>query len=238
MYEKGPRLQQLFDQIAPRYDLTNALLSLGLHLRWNRALCRVVSNFAPKNLLDVCAGTGAIGLALGRNCPSLRQITLLDYSAKMLDIAKKKYSQNAHLINSDVLFLNKDAMQLKSVVSPNHFDAVCMAYGLRNVEDPFDVICQIGHVLKPGGIFAILELTRPQNSFLRAMHRAYLRCLPCLGNLMTCNFKAYRYLIESVEGFCDARELAASASRLGFAHAHVRPLCYGAATLLVFGKSP
>ncbi len=235
-FNHGDAVRQIFDAIADRYDRTNALLSLGLHFGWNRALCRAICSFAPKSLLDLCAGTGAIGLQLAQNCHGLEDLFLLDFSSKMLNIAKKRYAQQAHSTKARISFVKADALKLPKSVKNRQFDVVCMAYGLRNLSDPHQAFQEAWQVLRPGGMFAILELTRPSGVWLGGVHRLYLKLLPYLGRCMTRCPEAYRYLRQSIESFDDAKTLKAKAIRAKFKQVSVCPLHFGIATLLICVK--
>lgn len=234
--DQGEKVRQIFDAIADRYDRTNALLSLGLHFGWNRALCRAICDFAPKSLLDLCAGTGAIGLQLALNCEGLKDLFLLDFSSEMLNIAKKRSAQQAPFTNASISFVKADVLKMPKSVKQRQFDVVCMAYGLRNLCDPDRAFQEARQVLRPGGILAILELTRPSGVWLGAMHRIYLKFLPYLGRCMTRCPEAYRYLRQSIESFDDADTLKAKAMRAKFEQVRIRPLHFGIATLLICVK--
>lgn len=234
-------VRQLFGAIAQKYDTVNALLSLGLHFGWNRVLCRAISEKKPTSLLDLCAGTGAISLRLGKKLPSLKQITLLDFSSQMLSIAAQKRALAAENISASVDFLEADACQLPVALKNGQFDAVCMAYGVRNVDSPEAVFRGVWQALRPGGTLGILELTRPENPALLTLHRAYLKLLPAVGCCFTGQKRAYSHLSRSVGQFVEMRALANLARKICFEVICTRPLCFGIATLLVCrkrGESP
>ena len=238
---KAVEVRQLFGAIAKRYDLVNALISGGLHFGWNRALCRAISRTKPKSLLDLCAGTGAISLRLGQSLPNLKQITLLDFSPQMLQIAAQKRALAGETISASVQLLEADACQLPSAIKQGQFAAVCMAYGIRNVDTPKKVFQGAWQALQPGGMFGILELTRPTNPLLLKLHRGYLKLLPAIGYCLTGQKKAYLHLRVSVDQFADMGVLADLAQETGFARICARPLCFGIATLLLCrkrGESP
>lgn len=225
----------LFGAIAERYDRTNWLMSFGLHAGWNRALCRAICSAQPISLLDLCAGTGAIGLRLGQNAPHLKQITLVDFSPQMLRIAKRRCARLGK-IAARVDFIEADVCRLPRACKRGAFDAVSIAYGIRNVSNPQALFHEAWQALRPGGILGILELTRPQNALLFRLHRLYLGLLPHLGYLATGHKEAYTHLIQSVGQFVDARKLTELAQRAHFVPLLVRPLSLGISTLLLFRK--
>ncbi len=201
MYQKSApeSIQEMFATIAPNYDRANTTFSLGLHKKWNRKLIKSVGE--AKTLLDLCAGTGEIGFGFLEKHPHSKAI-MLDFCPEMLAVAKTKgapFEGRYSLIEADAQVLP---------LEDNSVDAVTISYGIRNVKDPSKCFQEVRRVLKPGGRFAILELTRPTNSLFRLSHKIYLKfCLPLLGKFAAKNLDAYRYLSQSVEEFASPKEL-------------------------------
>lgn len=229
-------LRKMFGVIAKRYDRTNALLSLGLHFTWNRALCKRLAQFAPESLLDLCAGTGAIGQQMGKRCSSLQRITLVDFCPQMLQIAERQVQAQRKRIAARVAFVEADVQHLPAGLTRGNFDVACIAYGIRNVADPGLVFEEAWKSLKPGGLFAILELTRPNSALLRWVHRMYLRALPTLGGLLTNQTHAYRHLSRSISQFADPQALSNLALEKRFSRVQIRALSGGIATLILCSK--
>ena len=182
--ENPQTIQSLFNSIAGRYDLTNAVLSFNLHKRWNSALVQhVLKPHLPKVFLDLCSGTGDIAFNYLHSAPHSCQACLIDFSSEMLEHAKhkaNKYSFDRHQIS----YLEADVQQLP--LQDQFADCATMAYGIRNVQYPTHCFQEIFRVLKPGGCFGILELTRPRNRLLRFGHQLYLRTvLPLLGESLS-----------------------------------------------------
>lgn len=220
-------IREYFDTIAGQYDRNNAVLSLGLHKQWNRALIDAVSPTGG-HLLDLCAGTGAIGLTALElpNAPS--SATLVDFSHEMLAIARARAPGNATCIEADVQHLP---------LEDQSFDAVTQAYGIRNVADPVQCAREVFRVLRPGGRWGILELTRPPNRLIAPFHQLYLRALvPTLGRLLSSDKQAYSYLSTSIRHFVDPQTLSIQIEKVGFKRASCRRLTLGTATLCVFEK--
>lgn len=221
----------MFGQIAPRYDLANKVLSFNLHKSWNQKLVDEVSCNNPSSLLDLCAGTGEIAYLWLKRSAGNKAAILLDFCPEMLEVAKKRKPDN-HSIS----FLQADAQAIP--LPENSVEAITIAYGIRNVENPSRCFQEAFRVLKPGGTFAILELTEPKNRLLRLGHNLYLRfLLPTLGGLLTRQPEAYRYLSTTIKTFTKPALLADTLLRAGFSSVRTTPLSGGIAHLIC-GKKP
>mgnify|MGYP003544973043 CR=1 FL=1 len=233
--KKAEQIQKMFDNIASTYDRTNRYLSLGLHHFWNQKLVDALQ--APSHshhFLDLCTGTGEIAFSYLKQLSVSCKCYLLDFSAHMLDCAQKKISSLVHTPHS-LSFLQADA---KSIPLPDYcVDRISLAYGIRNIQEPYIALQEMYRVLKPGGRVAILELTRPQNSVLAALHTGYLKWIvPILGWLSSNNHSAYRYLNESVAHFMSPQEFVFLLQKVGFVHIQSIPLTKGIATLVIASK--
>lgn len=221
-------IQSLFDNIAPRYDLGNALLSFHLHRLWNRSLATFLAKQKPKSLLDLCCGTGEIAKRLMQKLP-MSQFCLVDFSEAMLNIAKE------NIEHKETRFIQADAQHLP--LEERSFDAVSIAYGIRNVQNRFQCFSEVHRVLKPGGWLGIAELTRPRALPLSYLHKLYLRTVvPTIGKAITSNKEAYRYLCKSIEAFVSPQELATELKSAGFQHIIIQPKTFGIATLIFAQK--
>jgi demethylmenaquinone methyltransferase/2-methoxy-6-polyprenyl-1,4-benzoquinol methylase len=238
MYRKDSPLtiQSMFNSIANRYDLTNAVLSFSLHKYWNRVLVRHVRRSLPHVLLDLCAGTGDIAFDYLRRSSSPCQAYLIDFSSEMLEYAKRKANQFAFHPHHQLSYIEADVQHLSL---PDQFaDCATMAYGIRNVQDPARCMREIFRVLKPGGCFGILELTRPRSQVLRFGHQIYLHTLlPFLGKCLTDNPQAYQYLCQSIQTFIAPEELQNLLTASGFTHTQHYSLTGGIATIILGYKS-
>jgi demethylmenaquinone methyltransferase / 2-methoxy-6-polyprenyl-1,4-benzoquinol methylase len=221
-------IQKLFSSIAPSYERMNTLMSLGMHTLWNRALVKQIKQ-AP-TLLDLCAGTGVISRGYLRKNRT-GHATLLDFCGEMLQEAPKKMP------------LWKSRMQ--TVVADAHtlpfgdglFDAISVAYGIRNLKNPPQCFQEVSRVLKKGGTFAILELTRPTLFPFNVLHKIYtFTLLPLLGRLFAKNKEAYRYLAKSVEQFDPPQKWIDALEKEGFKLKKKKALMGGIATLIVVEK--
>lgn len=224
-------IQAMFGSIAKNYDRTNAVLSFQMHRYWNRQLVRMmVKNGNPNAVLDLCCGTGEIGLGLMKTGAAPHKLYFLDFCSEMLQCAKYK-ADKLNLGQTEIAYLHADAQH---VPLPNScIDCATIAYGIRNVQQPAKCLQEVYRVLKPGGVIGILELTQPNNMFLRAGHQFYLRyVLPVIGKLLTSNLEAYQYLCNSIHNFIKPVELEAEMKQSGFTETARTPLLGGVATIL------
>ncbi len=225
-------IQRMFGAIAKRYDRTNAILSFSMHNLWNRALVKMLAEHRPRKILDLCCGTGEITYTLLKHSPDPTQVYLLDFCPEMLECAKARGSNiQGHTLN----YIQGDAQEVS--LPDQCVDAVSVAYGVRNIKEPRKCFTEAFRVLRPGGRFGILELTRPKNRVLRAGHTLYLRTiLPIIGKLVTSNRDAYQYLCNSIETFVDPELIVPELSDVGFKNVQSRPLMGGIASLITGEK--
>lgn len=189
--ERAAKVNQLFDHIADRYDLINDVQSLGMHRVWKKWLWLLTRPAHGAKVLDLCCGTGDIaGLFANKGC----QVTGLDFSEKMLEVARK------HDHAKGVKFQQGDAMQ--TGFADNTFDAITIGYGLRNLSDCGAGLLEIKRILKPGGHVAILDFGKPDNLLLRVAYYAYLyTAVPIFGRVFAGDSAAYAYILESLKHY-------------------------------------
>ena len=219
-------IRALFDSIAPRYDLGNALMSGMLHKLWNNRLVSFACKSSPKNVLDLCSGTGEIACMMQKKLPA--HYTLVDFSEEMLAIAQKRLP--------DAAIYQADVEQLP--LQDASFDVATCAYGIRNVRNRDKAFSELYRVMKPGGSIAILELTRPKQKILSKLHALYLTTIvPLIGKLLTSNQDAYRYLCNSIHSFVAPELLVQELEKAGFTDIMVKPQTFGIATLFTAKKA-
>jgi demethylmenaquinone methyltransferase/2-methoxy-6-polyprenyl-1,4-benzoquinol methylase len=218
--------RRLFDGIAPRYDLLNALLSLGLHRAWRRrAVSRLLARDG-RDFLDIGCGTGEVSLAILRRAPAAR-VTGIDLSTPMLERAVAK--TRAAGLDARAVYQVGDATAL--AFGDASFDGIVMAFCLRNVVDHARAFAEMRRVLRPGGTVAILELTRPTGRLPGLVHRLYTHHLvPALGALLS-RGSAYRYLASSIDHFPASPAIVEGLTRSGFINARHDPITDGFVTL-------
>lgn len=233
--EDPETIQTLFNSIARSYDRTNAVLSFRLHHGWNAALVnQVISGQKPKAMLDLCCGTGEIAFKALRSSARPEDLYLLDFSEEMLKCAKAK-AANLPPCGSELHYIQGDAQAIP--LRNASIDCATIAYGIRNVKNPFRCIEEVFRVLSPGGSFGILELTRPQNRVMRFGHHIYLRTLlPLLGWCFSANQEAYEYLCSSIHTFVEPQEIEKMLKKAGFTNISKKSLSGGIATILFAKK--
>lgn len=227
-FEEEP-VKEMFSSIAVHYDKANTLLSFGLHKQWNKQLINSVKG--ASTLLDLCSGTGEIGFGFLKKNPNSSAI-LLDFCPDMLKVAEKKGEKK---FNKRFRLLEADATAIP--LEKESVDAVTISYGIRNVKNPEKCFLETLRVLKPGGHFSILELTRPRFFILKNLHSLYLKAaLPIFGKAVAKNASAYRYLAKSVQSFSCPHELCENMQSVGFEIIKNQSLFGGTATLLTANK--
>jgi demethylmenaquinone methyltransferase/2-methoxy-6-polyprenyl-1,4-benzoquinol methylase len=219
----------MFDRIAPRYDLLNRVLSAGIDVRWRR---RCIDAVGGKRLLDVCSGTGDLLIEFLRRDPMRRGVGV-DLSVGMLALGTLKLRRKA--LDGRGRMLAGDAEELP--VAGARFDAVTVAFGIRNVGDPLAALREMERVLLPGGRVAILEFSTPSGA-LGAGYRMYSSLvLPRIGAWISGDPGAYAYLPESIARFPAPPEFGALMTRAGFSRVRWQSLTGGIAHLYIGEKN-
>ena len=209
----------MFQRISRRYDLANHLLSGGLDFWWRHRAAEIVRKWKPRRVLDLATGSGDLALTIARKLPGA-EITAADFCAPMLEIARAK-----GLTNTVVA----DALHLP--FADVSFDAVTVAFGLRNMVNWSAALAEMARVLAPGGHLLVLDFSLPRGP-LRLLYRAYLhRCLPWFAGIVTGEKQAYDYLGASIEKFPNGQEMGALIEANGFRDAQLEPLSGGIVTI-------
>jgi demethylmenaquinone methyltransferase/2-methoxy-6-polyprenyl-1,4-benzoquinol methylase len=228
---KRTYVQRIFSEIAPRYDLLNRLLSLGIDRRWRRvALRRLAWTRVPDGLyLDLCAGTLDVGAELSRGTGFAGRILAADFALPMLEAGAGKAPR-------DVLApVAADALALP--VRDATFDGAIVAFGIRNVADLAAGLREVHRTLKPGARFVILEFSTPRVPLVRGLYLFYFhRVLPLIGRLISGHRTAYTYLPRSVANFPETDVLAAAMTKAGFREVRWESLTFGIAAIHVGTK--
>lgn len=220
--EKKRFIQRLFDEIVPTYDFLNHFLSMGIDRGWRRKVRRIIGRQSPGRVLDLCCGTGDLTRVLRRGKVP---VVSLDFSIEML----KKGRQRQWLPESTVA---ADATKLP--FRDDTFDAMTIAFGIRNIPDLDVFFSETHRCLTPGGTLVILELTRPENRLVRGGYNFYLhRLLPFIGGLVSGKRDAYRYLSSTIDTFVDSDDLARRARGAGYRTVSKTPLTFGIASIVV-----
>ena len=228
--DKHRYVREMFDAIAPRYDLLNSVLSWRLHHRWRAAAVRAAALAPGQHALDVCTGTGDLAFALAQRVGNNGQVDATDFSEPMLDLAREKASTRDAI--APVRFQTADTQNLP--FPDNTFDAVTVAFGIRNVADIDRGLREMARVAKPGGRVVLLEFNRPRNPLFAALSRFYsFVVMPRIGGLVSGRRSAYAYLPASVEAFHSREELSRKMQDAGLRHISWRDLNLGMVVLHV-----
>jgi demethylmenaquinone methyltransferase/2-methoxy-6-polyprenyl-1,4-benzoquinol methylase len=224
---RARRVGDLFNGIARRYDRLNAFQSLGLHGRWQERLVACTRIGPGQRALDVCCGTGDVALRLTRTGAD---VVGLDFSSAMLEVARARLSRFAGPRPAAVRFVEGDALNLP--FPADTFDAVTVAYGLRNLADLRRGLGEMVRVAKPGGRVVALDFGKPSNRLWRRFFFAYLRhVVPRLGRWVAGNAEAYAYIIESLAHYPAQAELSQILGDLGLTDIRVENLLGGAMSI-------
>ena len=220
------RVRGMFDRIARRYDLANHLLSAGLDFRWRNRAAALVRQWHPRRVLDLATGSGDLALTIAKKLPGA-EITGADFSSEMLAIARAK-----GLTNTAVA----DALDLP--FSDQTFDAVTVAFGLRNMQNWDAALREMARVLTAGGYLLVLDFSLPRG-ILRPIYRSYLHhILPRIARLVTGEKGAYEYLGASIEKFPSGATMCALLEGSGFRDATAEPLSGGIVTIYSATRRP
>lgn len=216
----------MFDQISHRYDLLNHLLSVNIDKAWRNKAIKMLKAFQPKTILDIATGTADFAIAAGKLNPE--KITGIDLSEGMLRIGRQKVEKKGL---SNLIELRK--ADSEALPFENHsFDAAVVGFGVRNFENLEKGLAEIFRVLRPGGVFVVLEFSLPKNKVFRSLYFFYfLKVLPWLGRLISKNSRAYTYLPESVREFPDGENFARILEKAGFEKCRWVPQTMGIATI-------
>lgn len=233
--KSGDRVRKMFSEIAPRYDLLNHLLSLNIDRWWRWRTLERLELKPGVPVLDVCTGTGDLALAIAQKPVPEIQVLATDFCEAMLEIARTKQTK-AGIPSPRLQFLESDTQTLP--FASDTFQAVTVAFGLRNVSNTGKGIEEILRVCRPGGQVAILEFSKPWLPGLRQLYNFYFsRVLPWIGQAMARNGQgAYRYLPESVADFPSGAELVKILESSGLKQVRCVPMTFGVASLYLGRK--
>ncbi len=229
--KSGQRVRDMFAQIASRYDLMNHVLSLGIDIRWRKKVLPRLRLDRELPVLDCCTGTGDLALAIAQHVRGRVEVVGTDFCEPMLALAKQKHQSSASQF--PVRFLEADSQSLP--FEDGTFQAVTVAFGLRNVQDTDQGIREMLRVCAEGGQVAVLEFSQPTLPGFRELYQAYFRyVLPRVGQSMAKNDKsAYEYLPNSVIEFPSGRALADQLEAAGLRNVQIFPYTLGIASLYV-----
>jgi demethylmenaquinone methyltransferase/2-methoxy-6-polyprenyl-1,4-benzoquinol methylase len=224
---------KIFNLISKRYDFLNRLLSFGLDVKWRDELAKFVPEKPNVKLLDLATGTADVAISLAEKKPNIQSVIGLDMAEAMLKIGQEKIEKKG--LSAKITLQQGDAQHLPFM--ENSFDCETIAFGIRNIPELRLIMIEMFRVLKPGGRAIILEFSLPDNPLLRFGDLIYLRIfVPLLGFLFSGNYKAYKYLNQTIEQFPYGDRFCKILKQMGFKNIAAHPLLGGVATIYVGEK--
>ena len=226
---KKEEVREMFDNIAPKYDLLNHTLSMSIDRVWRRRVVGEVRRAKPGRILDVATGTGDLAIAMARRIRDV-QVLGVDLSEQMLAVARRKIE--ARGLDGRIVLDRGDAERL--AVADASVDVATVAFGVRNFGDLGAGLRELARTIKPGGKVVILEFSRPRNRVFRALYEFYsYKILPRIGGLVSRDKRAYEYLPTSVGEFPAPEEFMAMMARAGFRNCRARSQSFGIAQIYI-----
>ncbi len=214
---KKAEVERMFDKIAPKYDLLNRVLSLGIDVSWRKKALGYLKSAQPKEILDVATGTADVAILAAKMLkPS--KIVGIDIANQMLDLGRVKIGNEK--LENVISLETGDSENLR--FPENSFDAVTVAFGVRNFENLEKGLAEMLRVLRPGGRAVILEFSRPHVFPFKQIYNSYFKyVLPLIGRLTSRDIRAYTYLFESVQAFPEGDDFLNILTKLGYQN----PVC-------------
>jgi demethylmenaquinone methyltransferase / 2-methoxy-6-polyprenyl-1,4-benzoquinol methylase len=228
---KTEQVASMFDEIAPRYDFLNRFLSAGIDLQWRKKAIRQLKGLGAKDILDVATGTGDMALMTFKRLHPVK-VTGIDISEGMLELGRGKIK--AQGLGAFIELKTGDSEQIP--FSDGSFDAVTVAFGVRNFEYLEKGLGEILRVLRPGGKLVVLEFSKP-GGFFGHLYQWYMgRVTPFLVTLFSRNKRAYTYLGKSIQAFPEGARFTAVLDKVGYLDTAAKPLTFGICSIYVGTK--
>lgn len=223
---KKQQVASMFDSIAFRYDFMNRFLSAGIDVYWRRRAIRELEALHPETVLDVATGTADVAIMTYKLLKP-KKITGIDISEGMLKLGREKI---IHLkLNNQIELLHGDSETIK--FPDDTFDAITVAFGVRNYENLHKGLQEMRRVLKPGGKLVILEFSKPGKT-LQGLYNVYMKIIaPAVGNLVSKNKAAYQYLNNSVQAFPEGKQFLDILDSTGLKNTYLKALSFGICTI-------
>ena len=223
---KKEQVAEMFNNISKRYDLLNHVLSMGIDILWRKKAVRMLKPFSPKVILDIATGTGDFAIESSRLKPD--KIYGVDISEGMLEVGRKKIISKK--LNDVIEMQLGDSEKL--LFDDNFFDAVTVAFGVRNYENLKLGLSEMFRVMKPGGHVVIIEFSKPNKFPIKQVYNFYFKAiLPTIGKLVSKDQSAYTYLPESVSAFPHGQAFIDIMNEVGFTETKAIPLTLGISSI-------
>lgn len=230
--DKKEQVTKMFDTISEEYDGLNRVISFGIDIKWRNKVVKLVADTKPKNILDIATGTGDLAISLTET--SATEIIGLDISDGMLEVGRKKIKTKS--LDGIIQMVIGDSEDLP--FEDHTFDAITVAFGVRNFMNLKKGLSEILRVLKPNGIFVILETSVPVKTPYKQGYKLYSKfILPTIGKVFSKDRSAYKYLSESASVFPFGEELNNILREIGFINVEDKPQTFGVATIYTASKA-
>ncbi|KAF2515933.1 bifunctional demethylmenaquinone methyltransferase/2-methoxy-6-polyprenyl-1,4-benzoquinol methylase UbiE [Flavobacterium foetidum] len=228
---KKEQVTQMFDTISGNYDNLNRVISFGIDVKWRKKVLKIVSDKKPKVILDIATGTGDLAILMAKT--NAEKIIGLDISAGMLEVGKKKVAEKGLSDVIELVLGDSENMPFED----NYFDAITVGFGVRNFENLEKGFAEILRVLKPNGVFVILETSVPDKFPYKQGYKFHTKfILPLIGKIFSKDNNAYGYLSESAAAFPYGEALNNILRKIGFIDVVAMPQTFGAATIYSASK--
>lgn len=228
---KKKQIEQMFDNISGNYDGLNRVISMGSDVKWRKKVIELVAATNPENVLDIATGTGDLAIQMVRT--GAKKIVGLDLSDGMLSVGRKKIQKQN--LSERIEMIQGDSENLP--FEDDSFDAITVAFGIRNFETLEKGLAEIHRVLRPGGIFVILETSVPTKFPFKQGYNFYTKfILPTIGKVFSKDKSAYAYLSESAANFPFGEKLNNILRKIGFTKVEDLPQTFGVSTIYVASK--
>jgi demethylmenaquinone methyltransferase/2-methoxy-6-polyprenyl-1,4-benzoquinol methylase len=229
---KKEQVASMFNNISKKYDFLNHFLSLGIDIVWRKNAIKILKEHSPKRILDVATGTADFAIEAMRLKPE--EIIGVDISEGMLSIGRKKLKRKGLEDTITLHYGDSENLQFED----NYFDAVIVAYGVRNFENLEKGLQEIYRVLRPGGILIVLEFSKPRTFPMKQLYQFYFKnILPLLGKMVSKDQSAYTYLPESVASFPDGQNFISVLDKLNYTETTWKPLAFGISSIYTGQKA-
>jgi demethylmenaquinone methyltransferase / 2-methoxy-6-polyprenyl-1,4-benzoquinol methylase len=220
---KKQQVAAMFDDIAFRYDFLNRFLSAGIDIKWRKKAINQIKDLQPQNILDVATGTADVAI-MASSILKPKKIVGIDISDGMLEIGRKKVLKAG--LENIIELLNGDSETIN--FKDDSFDAVTVAFGVRNFQHLEKGLSEIYRVLKPGGKLVVLEFSKPKMPGVKGVYNLYMQVIcPNVGKLFSKNRNAYKYLDESIKKFPEGKNFTNILDNLGYKDTYCKPLSFG-----------
>ncbi len=228
---KKVQVTQMFDTISKEYDGFNRVITFGIDVKWRKKVVSIVKNSKPEAVLDIATGTGDLIISMAES--GAKKLTGLDISAGMLEVGKEKIRQKNLSDRIDMMIGDSENLPFED----NSYDAITVAFGVRNFDHLEKGLKEINRVLKPGGKFVVLETSVPTKTPFKQGYGIYTgKIMPTIGKLFSKDNSAYQYLSDSAANFPYGEDFNNILRKTGFINVEDLPQTFGVATIYVATK--